>query len=111
MQEDFCGYGRSSGREIQLMQIGKVIAMGKQQSKEEKKEEVIITQSGQNNFAPNSIPSFEKTTDTYNLTIAIVVICAIILAYMIYKKLHKRLTKKIERQSTAAVLRSQRLSV
>lgn len=85
--------------------------MGKQQSKEEKKEEVIITQSGQNNFAPNSIPPLEKTAESFNLNIAIVVICAIILAYMIYKKLHKRLTKKIERQSTAIVLRSRRSSV
>lgn len=85
--------------------------MGKQQSKEEKKEEVIITQSGQNNYAPNSIPRLDNPGAIYELNIAIVVICVIILAYLIYKKLHKRLTKKIQRQATEIAMRSRRVSV
>lgn len=85
--------------------------MGKQQSKEAKKEEVIITQSGQNNYAPNSIVPWENADNMYNLIITIVVICGLILAYSIYKKLHKRLTKKIQRQATEIALRSRRSSV
>lgn len=78
--------------------------MGKQQSKEVTKEEVFITQNGQNNYAPNIAP-WEKSETMFNLVILIAVTCGIILAYSIYKKMHKRLTRKIQRQATEIVLK------
>ncbi|CAG4993652.1 unnamed protein product [Colias eurytheme] len=85
--------------------------MGKQQSKEVEKEEVFITQSGQNNYAPNNIAPWEKSETMFNLIVVIAVICGIIFAYSVYKKMHKRLTKKIQRQATEIVLKSRRASV
>lgn len=70
--------------------------MGKNQSKEENKDQIVIAQSGAN------YSSIETQLSQFNIVISvIVVILIIIMAYFLYKRCHKSSKRWVHRQVLA----------